>query len=204
MNRIVVTLLYTLIFTPPCYALEKPNQDIYRYVETLIDEAFAVLNNQSLSKEKKIIKSQNLMEQNLDVIWMAEFTLGRHKRNLNEAEIASFKEIYKKYVVKSYSQKIRYYKGEKIEIKKVMPIGSNEFAVQTTINSQTNKNNNINVDFMIRKKTSGASNRFYVFDIVTEGVSLLTAQRSEFGSVISSRGIDYLIQILQNKINEKS
>ena len=40
---------------------------------------------------------------------------------------------------------------------------------------------------------------FAVFDIIVEGVSMITTQRSEFSSVITNKGMDYLITQLANK-----
>ncbi|MDF2965995.1 MAG: hypothetical protein K0Q51_1383 [Rickettsiaceae bacterium] len=199
MNKIkVLLLLFSCLFFNNAYTAGKANQDIHNYVQNLIDDAFKILNDKSLSKEQKMLKSQALMEKNLDINWMADFSLGRQKKNLSSEQIANYRAKYNRYVVKSYAQKIKTYKGEKILVKEVKPINQNGYAVRTEILSPT-KGGNINVDFMVRRKDSN----FFVFDVVTEGVSLITAQRSEFNSVISSQGIESLIATLESKTNNK-
>ena len=56
------------------------------------------------------------------------------------------------------------------------------------------------VDYRVResKNTKGGSG-YKIFDVIVEGVSLITTQRSEFASVITNNGIDYLIGQLAAK-----
>jgi phospholipid transport system substrate-binding protein len=52
------------------------------------------------------------------------------------------------------------------------------------------------IDYRIHK----VDKSYKIFDVIVEGVSLLTTQRTEFSSVINNKGIDYLI----NQLVEKS
>ncbi|MCC2647149.1 MAG: hypothetical protein K0R02_1214 [Rickettsiaceae bacterium] len=195
MNKFKIFLLVISCVTfTNCFAGGKANQDIHNYVQVLIDDAFKILHDNSLSKDQKVIKSQALMEKNLDVTWMADYSLGRQRKALSPEKLIQFRNIYNKYVVKSYAHKIKTYKGEKITVREVKPVNQDGYAVRTEILSPS-KANNIKVDFMVRRKGNG----FFVFDVVTEGVSLITAQRSEFNSVVSSQGIDELIKTLEEK-----
>ena len=51
------------------------------------------------------------------------------------------------------------------------------------------------VDYRIHKVDAS----FKIFDVVVEGVSLLTTQRTEFSSVLTNKGMDYLINQLAQK-----
>ena len=53
----------------------------------------------------------------------------------------------------------------------------------------------ISVDYRVRKADSG----FKIFDVIIEGVSMISTQRSEFASVIGNNSIDYLIDQLSAK-----
>jgi phospholipid transport system substrate-binding protein len=199
MNKFKTIITLFLCFSlGDSFASSKHNQDINQYVQTLIDNAFSILNNNSLSQQQKIFNSEKLMEKNLDVAWMADFSLGRQRKSLSPEQLQKYRNIYNKHIVQSYSSKIKSYKGEKIAVKDVKQINQDGFAVKTEILSPSK--NNIHVNFMVRKKGEG---QFLVFDVVTEGVSLITAQRSEFSSVIASQGIDELIKTLESKTQKK-
>ena len=47
-------------------------------------------------------------------------------------------------------------------------------------------------------------NPYKVADIITEGVSILNSQQSEFNNIISNQGIDALIDDLKGKVSKKS
>lgn len=56
----------------------------------------------------------------------------------------------------------------------------------------------VDVDWMLRRNDG----RWYVIDVVIEGVSMVISQRSEFATVISQRGgIDGLIDNLRSRID---
>ncbi len=194
--KMAITIL--LCFTLSDSFAASKNHDINQYVQNLIDKAFSILNNNGTSQQQKIIDSESLMEKNLDVSWMADFSLGRQRKNLTPEQLQKYRNIYNKYIVQSYSSKIKSYKGEKISVKEVKQINHDGYAVKTEIVSPSK--NNIHVNFMVRKKGEG---QFLVFDVVTEGVSLITAQRSEFSSVIASQGIESLIKNLESKTQNR-
>jgi ABC-type transporter MlaC component len=50
------------------------------------------------------------------------------------------------------------------------------------------------VDYRVRK-----NEKFAIFDIIVEGVSMITTQRSEFTSVLANHDMNYLITQLANK-----
>ena len=128
---------------------------------------------------------------------MALYTLGRHKKTLSNAQTLDFTEIYSRYMISSYSDLVRRYKGEQTKVVAVRPIDSNEFIVNTKILKQSS-DQSVRVDYLVRK--IGANlDQFKVSDIVTEGVSMINSQQAEFNSVINSSGIDGLILELKNK-----
>jgi phospholipid transport system substrate-binding protein len=199
-NLKIIFLLFTCLSFNEAFSAGKPNQDIHNYVQKLIDDAFKILNDNSLSKEQKKLKSEGLMQKNLDTAWMADFSLGRNRKELSQAQLKKFRETYTRYVVKSYAKNVKNYKGEEIIVKEVKQLNEDSFAVKTQILSPSK--NNLNIDFMVKKRAGG----FFVFDVVTEGASLITAQRSEFNSVINKdkeKGIENLISILEEKISNK-
>jgi phospholipid transport system substrate-binding protein len=75
--------------------------------------------------------------------------------------------------------------------------GDDEFTVSMQIKSDESGSEPVMVDYKIRSD-KGHKNNFAVFDIIVEGVSMITTQRSEFTSVVANKGMDYLITQLSN------
>ena len=57
----------------------------------------------------------------------------------------------------------------------------------------------IKVAFKVRKDRK--SNQWAAYDMVAEGISLLSSKRSEFESILRQDGIEKVIELMQQKIN---
>ena len=73
--------------------------------------------------------------------------------------------------------------------------GDGEYTVAMQMKSDENGSEPVDVNYRVRKQ----GDTYKIFDVIVEGVGLLTTQRSEFSSVIADKGIDYLIDQLATK-----
>lgn len=171
-------------------------EKVEAYVNDLNNKAFAILNNSSLDGNEKSNLSRKLLAENLDLEWMSQFALGRHSRAITKEQNALYSAKYKKFIVKHYSDTIKDYKGEKIQIKNIHERDKGEYTVKSEV-IRPNGQAPIDVDYLVRVDEAGNCK---VFDIVTEGVSFIASQRSEFNSFISQRGIEDLINYLKDQV----
>ena len=79
-------------------------------------------------------------------------------------------------------------------INKYLEESPGEYFVETTINDSDGKA--YNVSYKVKQAEKGA---FKIYDITAEGVSMITTQRSEFGSILSRDGMEGLIYKLEQK-----
>lgn len=172
------------------------NKDLGDYVNSLVTQFLEITKNSSLSEQGKVEKVQVLLNENLDFDWMGKFVLGRYRRNMSESQVSDFVAIYKSYLLKTYGDVVREYKGEKVTVKSVQPLSDNEFVVKVAV-AKTDQDP-ILVDYMVRSGNSP----YKVFDIATEGVSLISSQQAEFGSIIGSSGIATLQKDLIKKTKQ--
>ncbi|MDX2050416.1 MAG: ABC transporter substrate-binding protein [Rickettsiaceae bacterium] len=173
------------------------NSEVSAYVDHLLKKTLSILRNNELGTEEKISISQNLIEQNMDLPWMSKFVLGKYRRSLTEDQISQFTKLYSSYIVKSYANAVRFYKPEQtISIRSQSPISKDEYVVKTFLNSPNA--DPIRIDYVIRKFDG---DKFKVFDIVTEGISLINSNQAEFGNVISNSSFEKLLEDLDNKVS---
>lgn len=197
--RIAILFFVLNIITANVYAINA-YPEVKQYVDQLVTEASNVLNDTTLTESVKLTKSSALISANLDLDWMAKYTLGRHKKELSESQINAFTHIYSQYVTKTYSDLVKNYKGERAKIKKVYSLNNNE---EFIVNTEIIKNYGqpaLKVDYLVRKVAKNADNNFKISDVITEGVSMVNSQQAEFNSIILNSGFDSLITNLKKKL----
>jgi phospholipid transport system substrate-binding protein len=102
-------------------------------------------------------------------------------------------------LLQSYIPKFKNYTNQKFEIKRILDQSEDEYLVETQIVNENQKP--IRVDYKVRKISD---DNYRVFDVIAEGISLITTQRSEFGSILSRDGVDALIGKLKIKVESSS
>lgn len=198
MIRNIIIILYMTLIYFSAYSADN-NIRIESYVNKLTTQASSMLNDPKLSEQDKISKSSQLIAGNLDFDWMARYTLGRHRRELSENQITDFIKVYSNYVTKIYSERVKNYKGESANIQKVQQLSEGEFIVKTQI-AKTDEQQAINVDYLVRNVSKNKEPNFKIADVITEGVSMISSQQSEFNSIIINKSFETLIADLKKKL----
>ncbi len=201
MKVINALLLYMFIYIAPVSA-QNDTEQLKIYVDNLITQGYNIVNDAALSGDEKIKRSSTLIRANLHLDWMAHYSLGRHKKTISTQKIQEFTEVYSKFIVQAYAELSKNYSGAKAVIKKVNKVDDNMFIISMEI-LKTDSDSPVKVDYLVHKLENVKQNPYKVGDIITEGVSILNSQQSEFDNVISNQGIDALIDNLKEKLSKK-
>ncbi len=196
--RVLIVFL-VLLYSNLSLASAKTDEtaELRAYVEKLIQQGYDLVNDQKLTKEQQKQKSSELIKTHMHLEWMAQYTLGRHKRQLSKEQLNQFIKVYSNFVVKAYTDLTMNYKGEKAVLTNVKQIDDDLFIVNSEF-IRPGTQSPIKVDYLIHEVNS-KENRFLVGDIITEGVSILNSQQAEFDNTISTYGIEKLIADLKKK-----
>jgi phospholipid transport system substrate-binding protein len=194
----LVMVLLIVLCSLRAIAIETEHYDkLDNYVDSLITKVRTILDDKTLEQDQKITGCKMLLENNLDLEWMARFSLGRHKKTITDEQLKDFTLVYAKYVTQTYADLVKNYKGEKAIVKNVHQLDAEEYVVKTEV-MRTNGQPPIKADYLVRARNSDV---YKVADVITEGVSMISSQQSEFGSIISSGGFDALLKELHRKID---
>lgn len=166
-----------------------------KYIEKIGTTALSTISNNALSKSQKQARLDRMFSENVDIPWVARFVMGRYWKQASEAQKAQYLKEYEKFLVKHYTSRFTDYTSGSFTITGVKESGEGEYTVGMELKGSKKNEPPVLVDYRVRAQSGG----FKVFDIVVEGVSLITTQRSEFAAVISNHSIDYLISQLQKK-----
>lgn len=189
MKKIIVCLILSCL-SLSAYSANDDKMAVDNYVNQLIRDGLDVCNDESLDQDAKIAKTKKLILANLDLNWMAKFTLGVYRRTLTPEQIKQFTEVYSNYVSKAYADLVKNYNGQEPKVQQVRVLDEGEFMVEMLIGTAK-------VNYLVRqvKGTSDKTN-LKVSDVITEGVSLINSQQSEFMNILSNSDFDKLIDEL--------
>ncbi len=148
-------------------------------------------------KEAKTKKIEALFTDKVDMDFIARFVVGKSWRTATPAQQQAYIAAYKPFILKNYAGRLTRYSGQTYELKKSRSEGD---STMVTMEIADPSGQAFLVDY--RLKSNGGS--YKIQDIVVEGVSLLSTQRSEFASIIDQKGIEGLTEALKNQVASKN
>jgi phospholipid transport system substrate-binding protein len=122
---------------------------------------------------------------------MTQLAVGRNWRDASDAQKAALTEQFRTLLVRTYSTSLTQYRNQSIDVKalKLAPADT-EVVVKTLIVQPGGQP--IPIDYSMEKTAGG----WKVYDVLIDGVSLVTNYRSSFNTEIKEKGIDALIKSL--------
>jgi phospholipid transport system substrate-binding protein len=165
------------------------------YIKNTTDEIFKIA-AQKKSLEEVRIELSNYIRNNIDIKWVAKFTLGKNWRRINKSQRKKFITLFEQYLINNYTPKFTGYNGETYIINNVKSISKNKYI--SNISLTLNNNISIKIEIFFIKDID---NNFKIVDISGEGISFAATQRAEFSSLISTHGIKEFLVILEKKVN---
>jgi len=132
-----------------------------------------------------------------DFVRMAALVLGKNWRATNKDQKIQFVREFRRLLVRTYSKALRSYADEEIVYHPMHADGSRGLVTVKTeiVRAQGPA---IPIDYRMHNRDGS----WKVFDVVVEGISLVSTHRSEFDSAIRQGGIDRLIAALKGR-NDK-
>ncbi|MDD2851276.1 MAG: ABC transporter substrate-binding protein [Desulfuromonadaceae bacterium] len=193
LSRILLVLI-ALIFTMSMAWAAGPLEN----VKTTVDEVVRIVADKNLkkngTKRRQILK--DAIGSIFDYPEMAKRSLGKHWNGRTAAEKKHFSELFATLLENSYAAKIESYNNEKIVYIKEY-LEDDEHAVVKSKVVTANRD-----EFTLDYHLSKQSGKWMVYDVVIEGVSLVSNYRSQFNKSITASGYDKLVKKLQSKSDE--
>lgn len=174
---------------------QKIDDDLSNFVKQTHNHTLKVLAS-NVSAEQKKQELAKIIASSTDLDWMGKFALGRFRRGLTNDQITNYLTAYKKFTLAFYSDIFKFYNDQEIEVDKIIPAQNNSYIVKTLVIDKI-KNKKYNIDYVIHE----LNKHYAVIDVVTEGISLVYAQRSEFNNILSQQSVGALTEQLLKKAN---
>ena len=195
MKKYLIKLLFLAVFFSFNSIADLGPEDVVKKVAE--DVLFAIKTDQEIQKgnKEKIYKlAEEKILPNFDFEKVARLVLGRAWRSASDEQKKGFIVEFRTLLLKTYAVALSKYKDQKIEFKPSRMSYTDEiFIVKSEIIQGGAQP--IRVNYALSKRAG----KWLVFDIVIEGVSLVTNYRSQFSSEIKKNGMDTLILKLAKK-----
>ena len=195
MKKYLIKLLFLAVFFSINSIAALGPEDLVR--KTAEDVLFAIKADEEIQKgdKEKIYKlAEEKILPNFDFERVARLVLGRAWRSASDEQKKEFIVQFRTLLLKTYAVALSKYKDQTIEFKPTRMSDTDEIVIVKSEISQSG-GQPIRVNYALSKN----SGKWLVFDIVIEGVSLVTNYRSQFSSVIKKNGMDTLIKRLAKK-----
>ena len=126
-------------------------------------------------------------EDSVDIDGIGFYTLGKHRKKLNENQKNEYKRIFRDYFLKSFSNRLVEYKEAKIVVISEDIKNENYTIVKSKLLA-TSSRPEITIDWRVYTKDPSKP---IIRDLIIEGLSLARTQREEFNSIIMNNGGDF-------------
>ena len=120
------------------------------FVQSTVNRASKILAD-DISKEKKMLKLQDVAKDTVDIKGIGLYTLGSFRKNLSESQKNEYSSLFENYFLKSFSSRLAEYTNPEIDVisKEVL---SDKYTIVNSILKATKDRPEIKIDWRIYTK----------------------------------------------------
>lgn len=165
-------------------------------LKSSIDKAVTVLEDPGLKQDPRLHERRSAIREiannTFDFRETAKRSLARHWRTRTSSEQDEFVQLFGNLLERSYFSRIDQYGGERIAYLSERVAGDRA-TVRTKIT--TKQGTEVPVDYRLHKR----GDRWLVYDVIIEGVSLVSNYRTQFNKIIRTSAYEELVRRMKAK-----
>ena len=181
-------------FSAVSFAIEAPDALVKRTAEDVLNVVKTDADIQAGDQAKIFALAEEKIVPNFNFDKVSRLVLGKNWTKATPEQKTAFQTEFRTLLIRTYATALSKYKNQIIEYKPLrMADGATSATVKTAIVQPGGQP--IAVDYSLDKMADA----WKVYDIVIEGVSLVTNYRGQFAQEIRQNGLDSLIKKLGDK-----
>ncbi len=192
-KRLIGVWLILLILLPlPAYSstpLDTVKGYVNRVLQILQDPALQGETGKKIKKEK----IQAIAEEMFDFTELSKRSLGPTWNKMTPDQQKEFAKLYESLLKETYADRIISYTNEKVTFGKENVLSEKTVEVPTTVKTGTS-------EAPINYRVINENGQWRVYDVVIEGVSLISNYRSQFREILANNTPQGLLDILRKKV----
>jgi phospholipid transport system substrate-binding protein len=194
--------MVVLALTVWSVALVVPGQAVASVTDEVrktVDEVVRIVSDKELKKpsneKKRRLELKTAIGRIFDYGEMAKRSLATHWKKRSPAERQEFVKLFETLLENSYASKIESYDREKIVYDKETDEGGYAEVKSRVITPKRD-------EYSLEYRLINEGGRWMVYDVVIEGVSLVSNYRTQFNKIITGQGYEALVKKLRAKSEE--
>jgi len=201
MKSITLTIL---VLTISFNASGMQSDDPYVFVKDVASATFAKMKQEQtlIQGDQRILR--NIVEQQLmphiDHVYAALSVLGTQAKDIPRDKLDLFFEQFRLYLLTTYSNSLSSYTNQIVEFEPSRATENKKTVSVKALIKEAGRPD-INITFQVRRNKE---NQWKTFDLVAEGISMVQSKRAEFAPMIRQKGIDTVIDFMQEKSTKQS
>jgi phospholipid transport system substrate-binding protein len=192
-HHALATFMLLVASVAPVAAADNPTQAI----KAQIDRAMQVLNDPALKGPShagdRRARVRKIADEIFDFAEMGKRAMGPHWSKLQAADRERYVSLFADLLDRAYFEKIDQYEGEKVRYLEPRVEGE-----QATVPTRvvTPRGTDIPVDYRMYR----SEGRWQVYDVIIEGVSLVSNYRSQFDRIVRTDSVDELLKRMEAQV----
>ena len=187
---LMLVISITMAATSIVSAEMSPTDSIRNSVESILD----ILRDKGLDQETRRGKIRAAINTRFDFRAMSQRTLATNWKKASDDEKKRFVGLFSQLIESTYIGRVEAYTDEKVDYPGEK-IKGKKAVVETLILTDT-------ADIPVNYKVYLKKGKWWVYDVVIEGISLISNYRSSYQEIVKNEGFDGLLAKMQDKINE--
>lgn len=184
-------VLLAFVFSFQVNAQTIDATDPYKMIKQVAENTFSRLKNEQPKIQQdpdylKVVVEEELMPYVNDQ-YAALKLLGPNLKGAKREDVMAFIKAFRGYLITNYAQILTQYTDQQLEFAPETKVGEDDRIASAKVAIISAPNPNINIEFKLRKDAK--TGEWQAFDMIAEGISLLSAKQSEWNGKIRTQGI---------------
>lgn len=194
-KRLIMAALLVILPVAASQAADSVDQsNPYTLMNQAAAKTFTRLKNEQGKIKQNPDYLREIVQQELmpyvQVKYAGALVLGRFYNQATPAQRDAYYKAFGDYLDQAYAQALALYHGQTYQIESPQPLGdANLVAIRVTI-IDPNGRPPVRLDFQWRKNTRTGA--WQAYDMVAEGISMITTKQNQWGDLLRTQGIDAL------------
>ncbi|OCG06649.1 ABC transporter substrate-binding protein [Gilliamella sp. wkB178] len=197
-----IFLVLTLVFSATAFAENNP----YNEMQVAADKIFNTMKSQSSAIKANPDKLKNIVRTDLlpyvQVKYAGALILGNYYKSATDAQRTAYFNAFENYLVQAFAQALSMYNGQTYQVESASDLsGKNLISIRILLIQPDKNQQPLRIDFQWRKNS--VTGEWKAYDLIAEGVSMITTKQNEWSTILRQDGIDALTKQLTDLANRK-
>jgi phospholipid transport system substrate-binding protein len=168
-----------------------------KIIEIRVDRIVKILGDKGLEEDIKVKQLEMAANETFDYVYLSRMTLGRNWLKLDDGQRSEFVDLYRRLLEKNYMRQLLAYTDEKVVFDRQTMLSDTKAEVDSNVVSSDKK---IPITYRLIRRDGD----WKVYDLVIEGISLVSNYRTQFNDILSRQTPAEMLAILRKKVTDKS